>query len=120
MARPKTSRLHSLPPLRKTLDMRIGYTPPKEADSIYGSFQHQEWRKAVLARAGHRCEQTTNGQRCAKAAPAYRMFADHIVELKDGGTFDLANGQCLCGSHHTTKTVAERDKRLAVVRVHGD
>jgi hypothetical protein len=41
------------------------------------------------------------------------MFADHIVELKDGGAaFDVANGQCLCGSHHTLKTNAERARRM--------
>ena len=40
------------------------------------------------------------------------MFADHIVELKDGGApYDLNNGQCLCGSCHTRKTVAERVRR---------
>lgn len=117
MAKPKTSRLHSLPPRHKTLDMRIGYTAPKIADPIYNSAQHKAWRDVVLARAGFRCEQFENGLRCAKAAPAYRMFADHIVELKDGGKpFDAANGQCLCGAHHTLKTVAERDKRHAPVR----
>jgi hypothetical protein len=41
------------------------------------------------------------------------MFADHIREIGDGGApFDLANGQCLCGAHHTRKTTATRAKRL--------
>lgn len=41
------------------------------------------------------------------------MFADHIVERKDGGAeFDPANGQCLCGSCHSRKTAAERAKRM--------
>jgi uncharacterized protein YfaQ (DUF2300 family) len=50
------------------------------------------------------------GQPCGRKEP--RMFADHVVEIRDGGApFDTANGQCLCGSHHTLKTNAERDKR---------
>jgi hypothetical protein len=40
------------------------------------------------------------------------MFADHIVELNDGGApFDVANGQCLCGAHHTAKTADARGAR---------
>jgi 5-methylcytosine-specific restriction protein A len=40
------------------------------------------------------------------------MFADHIEELQDDGDpFDVANGQCLCGSHHTLKTAAVRARR---------
>jgi 5-methylcytosine-specific restriction enzyme A len=40
------------------------------------------------------------------------MFADHVVELRDGGSpFDLANGRCLCGAHHTRKTNEARAKR---------
>ena len=39
----------------------------------------------------------------------HRTFADHIRERKDGGDpLDPANGQCLCGQHHTLKTVAAR------------
>lgn len=41
------------------------------------------------------------------------MFADHVVEVKDGGAkLDPANGQCLCGSCHTRKTAAARKRRL--------
>lgn len=48
-----------------------------------------------------------------RCAPVERLFADHIVELKDGGApFDVANGQALCGAHHTLKTAAERQKRM--------
>jgi 5-methylcytosine-specific restriction protein A len=42
------------------------------------------------------------------------MFADHIVELKDGGLLlDLRNGQCLCGAHHEIKTVQAKRFRDA-------
>jgi hypothetical protein len=43
------------------------------------------------------------------------MFADHIKERQDGGDpFDPANGQCLCGAHHTLKTGRERARRMAL------
>jgi hypothetical protein len=42
------------------------------------------------------------------------MFADHIVEIKDGGAqLDLANGQCLCFSHHEIKTAEARKARTS-------
>ncbi|OYW50928.1 MAG: hypothetical protein B7Z34_03715 [Novosphingobium sp. 12-62-10] len=54
----------------------------------------------------------TRRKRCRKAAPDHRMFADHKVEIKDGGApFDLDNGQCLCGQHHSLKTAQARAAR---------
>lgn len=42
------------------------------------------------------------------------MFADHIKEVRDGGApYDLMNGQCLCGRHHTIKTTQARAARLS-------
>jgi hypothetical protein len=46
------------------------------------------------------------------------MYADHIVELRDGGALlDLNNGQCLCGSHHEIKTMTARAHRLKALTV---
>jgi hypothetical protein len=82
---------------------------PKTADDLYQRPEHRVWRAKVLERAGWRCEAVDASRRCAKAAPAHRLFADHIVEVRDGGALlDLANGQCLCGSHHTAKTATAR------------
>ena len=76
----------------------------KPVNPHYQSDEHIAWRNTVIARAGRHCE------RCG--ATGVRLFADHIVELTDGGhPFDLANGQALCGSCHTNKTNAERIKR---------
>lgn len=89
---------------------------PKTVDAVYQTPEHRAWRDAVLARAGHRCEaRDDRGQRCTKATPLHRMFADHIREIKDGGALhDLENGQCLCGSHHTAKTAQRRaDRRFS-------
>lgn len=94
------------------MDPRRIAAPPKQAKPIYLSAEHRAWREEVIVRAGARCEAIDNGRRCHKAAPRHRMFADHIVEVEDDGArFDVANGQCLCGSHHTAKTARERAKR---------
>jgi 5-methylcytosine-specific restriction endonuclease McrA len=42
------------------------------------------------------------------------MFADHIVERRDGGEpLDRWNVWLLCGRCHTRKTAAERARRTA-------
>lgn len=77
---------------------------PKVIDQAYRDASHAEWSAAVLRRAGGRC------QGCGREG--VRLFADHIVELKDGGAAtDAANGQALCGSCHTAKTVRARAAR---------
>ncbi len=88
---------------------------PSYTNPLYLTPAYSVWRMAVVKRAGYRCEaKDNNGIRCSKAAPQHRMFADHIVELKDGGApLDSSNGQCLCGAHHTTKTVMARALRLS-------
>jgi 5-methylcytosine-specific restriction protein A len=90
-------------------------TEPKRVDAHYLTDEHKAWRDQVLRNAGYRCEHIDDGLRCVKAAPANRMFADHIKERRDGGApFDPANGQCLCGAHHTKKTMAARAARAGV------
>ena len=80
----------------------------KRADAELMTAEYKAWRDHVIARANRTCEWPGCGRREG------RMFADHIVERKDGGALlDPANGQCLCGSHHSLKTAAERAKRLA-------
>jgi hypothetical protein len=86
--------------------------PTKEVAPLYQTVAYREWRGVVIANAGGQCEATEAGPRCTKAQPRHRMFADHIVEVRDGGSlFDPGNGQCLCGSHHTAKTAAARAMR---------
>jgi nitrite reductase/ring-hydroxylating ferredoxin subunit len=81
----------------------------KRADPIYSTPEFKQWRTVVIRRAGNICQWPG----CTRSER--RMFADHIVEVKDGGAlFDPANGQCLCGSHHSLKTVAERRKRAGI------
>lgn len=104
-----------IPILRPLVPRSSGFTVqplPKQVDPHYLTEEHKAWREQVLRNAGYRCEWVDDGKRCSKAAPASRMFADHIVERRDGGdALDPANGQCLCGAHHTRKTAAARAER---------
>jgi 5-methylcytosine-specific restriction enzyme A len=108
------ARLGKLRPSVRMFDGRAVQPEAKAADPFYLSADYRSWREAVVRRAGRRCEAIDNGWRCTKAEPHHRMFADHRVELRDGGSLlDPANGQCLCGRHHTLKTVQARASRLS-------
>lgn len=108
-------KIRTLAPL---VPRSTGFTvkpPPKRADAELLTEDHKAWRAQVLRNAGYRCQWIENGRRCTKAAPEYRMFADHIRERMDGGDpLVPVNGQCLCGAHHTLKTGRERAKRLGL------
>jgi len=114
-------RLRSLPSLVRQADTRTVKIPRtisfershKFKEPIYNSREFRQWRSTVLARAGYQCQALINGRRCTKAAPKYRLFADHVHELKDAGPqFDPLNGQCLCFSCHQFKTLAAKKARM--------
>jgi hypothetical protein len=103
-------------PRLKTADFRTARTPEKVVDPWYLTPEHQAWAADVISRAGGRCEAIDNGVRCEKAQPQHRMYADHIKEKRDGGDLlDRKNGRCLCGSHHTRKTLTARAHRMAAM-----
>lgn len=111
------ARVPTLSPLVPRFDGRAVPPPPKQADPFYLSAPYRAWREAVIARAGRRCEHIdATGRRCTKAEPQHRMFADHKHELADGGArYDPANGECLCGAHHTFKTARARAARAGQI-----
>ena len=106
-------KLRTLGPLIRSVDTRTTKLPPKVKASIYNTPEFQRWRALVVERAGGRCEATDpHGHRCTRATPHYRMYADHVTELQEGGLpYALDNGQLLCASHHQIKTVAMRRQR---------
>lgn len=99
------SRLRTLGPRLATFDTSSARVPPKTADAIYSTGEFRVWRTEVVRRAGFRCEKCGHGG---------KLYADHVVELKDGGApFDPKNAQALCAVCHGRKSNAERAKRLA-------
>jgi 5-methylcytosine-specific restriction protein A len=105
------ARLATLRPRLGTLDTRSVRPAEKTADPYYHTAEHKEWRRIVLNSAGWRCEWVTDGKRCdASVANGHRMFADHVNERQDRG-HDQGQGMCLCGAHHTKKTMRERARR---------
>lgn len=63
--------------------------------------RHQTWRKAVLKRDKGMCQIKDTG--CTHRATE----ADHILNVKSGGTYDLENGQAACSPCHKKKTQRE-------------
>lgn len=110
---PFMAKLRPLAPLIRKLDTRTTPLPARKNDPTYFTPEYQVWRAQVVARAGGRCEAMVDGHRCSRAQPEHRLYADHIRELKDGGSpYDISNGMLLCGSHHEIKTFDVRIKRL--------
>lgn len=92
-------------PLVPLLDTRIAQPQPKIADEHYRTPEHKAWAKEVIRRAGYRCQNPA----CAtpRQGQGRRLFADHRVELKDGGApLDPNNGQALCATCHGNKTAS--------------
>lgn len=105
-------RIKALPPRIATLDTRAIQPRPKIVDPYYSSSVHIAWRDMVISRSNGFCQD----RRCkTPGEPGLRLVADHIIELRDGGSrTDPSNGMARCWSCHTRKTVAERARRLAM------
>lgn len=98
--------LRAMRPMLRAVRLDAAPPQPKQRDAHYATPEHIDWRKAVIARANGMCQ----GPGCARTGT--RLFADHIVELQDGGApFALSNGQALCGACHTRKTAQARAAR---------
>lgn len=78
----------------------------KKSDPFYSSAGWIALRDRVRREARGRCEWP--------GCTHHGRWVDHRVERRDGGPdLDRANVWLLCSSHHTSKTAAEREKRLA-------
>jgi 5-methylcytosine-specific restriction protein A len=78
MARTK-ARLSFMAPRLQTMDTRTSLPEPKRADPHYHTAEHRSWSTTVIRQAAGICQ----GSGCGRSG--VRLFADHIVELKDGG-----------------------------------
>jgi 5-methylcytosine-specific restriction protein A len=104
-------RLRTLRSRLAIVDVRVARPAPKVAAAYYSTPEHRAWAKLVVQRASGRCQDPA----CkAPQQTGRRLFADHVVELRDGGSpIDPANGMARCGSCHSRKTAAERARRMA-------
>ncbi|WP_424139718.1 HNH endonuclease [Roseomonas chloroacetimidivorans] len=92
MAKPKRAVLAFMPSPPGTLGTRSARPPPKQAGPHYQTLEHQRWRAEVTRRAGGMYQASRSGR------SGVRLFADQIIQMKDGGApFDPTNGQALCG-----------------------
>lgn len=108
MARLKATRLTTLRSPLAMLEQRTALPAPKVTDNFYHSSEWVALRRAVIRRDRNTCQWPGCGR------SEQRMFVDHIIEIRDGGPkLDPHNCRTLCGSHHTEKTIAERDKRMS-------
>jgi hypothetical protein len=104
------------PLISRQWDSRAVKPEAKSTEPFYLTKEYRAWRRAVVARAGRQCQWLDSGRRCRRAEPEHRMFADHVVEMRDGGKpYDIANGMCLCNSHHVKKTYQQRAKRMGSI-----
>ena len=95
-------RVPTLRPVIGKMNGRSLPDAPKQPEAWYRDARYNLWAKQVKERAGYQCE------RCGELG----RYADHITELKDGGqAYDVSNGQCLCASCHTNKTINQRAAR---------
>jgi len=93
-----------------TADTRRVKPPPKVKDLELNTPEHKAWSKAVIERAGYRCEGVDHDP--GRPRSGIRLYADHIEERRDGGRL-LGLGQALCGSCHSTITLRRRALRMA-------
>ena len=104
-------RLKSLPPHVAKLDTSIAPLPPKESDPFYLS---REWRALVAKIKRERGDVCEDPHCKGPHTPGQRIYADHIVEIQDGGAKLDATGILLrCARSHSLKTARERTKRTA-------
>jgi 5-methylcytosine-specific restriction enzyme A len=107
-------KLRMLSPLVTPRDLSTTRLAPRPRDPFYNTPEFRTWRRLVLARAGRQCEYVDGyGQRCTQQAPECRLYAHHIVEVKDGGALlDPSNGRALCHQHHEQASALARARRL--------
>jgi len=105
------ARIPTLQSSVQMLDIRTALPAQKTADPHYLTPEHRAWRAQVIKLANGKCQDP----RCKTPhRTGIRLFADHVIELQDGGEpLDPANGLARCGSCHTRKTNEERSKRMA-------
>lgn len=98
----QSDRIKTPPSRLKAPDTAGGF-----GKSHYRSQAHTTWAKDVKRRDNYTCQAcgVRYGQIHPKTGKPVWLIADHIVEIRDGGSAtDIANGRTLCAVCHGTKT----------------
>ena len=98
---PQRIEMFRLP--RSNAKVRRRESRPNAAARGYCDNRHKAWRLAVLVRDDYTCR--TCGRVCGAKREAH---ADHIIPIaaRPDLRYEVANGQCLCHSCHSKKTLA--------------
>jgi len=100
------TRLRTLQPTLRTVSTAAAKPQPKVKAAHYYTPEHRAWAAEGRRLCGGAC------QDCGRTDA--RLYADHVIELQDGGApFDAANRRMRCGSCHGLKTAKERARRQA-------
>lgn len=97
---PQRVEMFRLP--RGTAKIRRREQRPNAAARGYCDNRHKAWRLAVLVRDGYTC------RACGRVCGAKReAHADHIIPVaqRPDLRYEVDNGQCLCHSCHSRKTL---------------
>jgi len=88
---------------RSTAKVRRREQRPNASARGYCDGKHKAWRAAVLLRDDYTCRSC--GRVCGSKREAH---ADHIIPVvqRPDLRYVEANGQCLCHSCHSRKTIA--------------
>lgn len=98
---PQRVEMFRLP--RSTAKVRRREQRPNAAARGYCDGRHKAWRLAVLIRDDYTCRAC--GRVCGSKGEAH---ADHIIPVvvRPDLRYEAVNGQCLCHSCHSRKTLS--------------
>lgn len=81
-----------------------------DVDPRYHTKQWQQLRALIIRRDQARCAMAD--EHCSDMTRRHAIIVDHILEVRDGGSFwDEVNLQVLCKAHHNLKTAGVRETR---------
>ncbi|MDZ4738361.1 MAG: HNH endonuclease [Alphaproteobacteria bacterium] len=106
---PTMPKLKTMASRVNKLDTRTAPLPAKTCDPFYLS---REWRVLVAKIRRERGDACEDANCKGPHYPGQRIYADHIVEISDGGAkLDPRNVLLRCSRSHGLKTARERVKR---------
>jgi 5-methylcytosine-specific restriction enzyme A len=79
-------------------------TARPERDDYYGSASWKQLREQALK---------LYGRQCSRCLSTVGLHVDHVTPRAEGGADEISNLVVLCHSHHSSKTLADRNRARA-------